>query len=80
MLETLIKRAEDKIERAMDYAMKVKSPKDKTDILNAQYYMGQFHAYMNLIEITDIDKYVEIGKRTKEMRQFILEVVDKFYR
>ena len=80
MLKTLIKRAEEKIERAMGYAMKVKSPKDKTDILNAQYYMGQFHAYMDMIEITDIDKYVEIEERTREMRQFILEAVDKLYR
>lgn len=43
-----------------------------TNILNAEYYMGEFHAYMELIEEISLDKYVEIGEETKEMPQCTL--------
>jgi hypothetical protein len=42
--------------------------------------MGEFHAYMELIEEISLDKYVEIGSKTKEARQTVLEAIDKIYR
>lgn len=42
--------------------------------------MGEFHAYMKLIEEISLDKYVEIGEKTKETRQTVLEAIDKIYR
>lgn len=42
--------------------------------------MGQFVAYMDMIEVVDIDKYVEIGEKTIEVRQKVLEVINQIYR
>lgn len=67
------------MEKALNYANKIDGNKT-TNILNAEYHMGKFHAYMELIEEISLDKYVEIGEKTKETRQTILEAIDKIYR
>ena len=79
MLEKLTSKAEESIEKASHNANKTDGNKT-TNILNAEYHMGEFNAYMELIEEIDIDKYLEIGEKTKEVRQTVLEAIDKIYR
>lgn len=78
MLEKLADKAEASITEALYHANKLDGNK-KTNILNANYYMGQFHAYMELIEDISFDKYVEIGEKTRETSQKILEAINKIY-
>lgn len=80
MLEKLINNAEVKLNEALGYAMKVVNANSKTEILNAEYCMGKFMAYMEMIEKIDINKYVELGEKTKETRNTILMAIDKLYR
>ena len=70
MLENLINKAEEKINEALQHANNVENGiKNKTtEILNAEYCMGQFMAYMDMIEGIDLDKHVEMGEKTKEIR------------
>ena len=65
--------------KALSYANNTDRNKT-TNILNAEYHMGEFHAYMELIEEISLDKYVEIGEKTKEARETVLEAIDKIYR
>lgn len=80
MLESLVNKAEQEINMAMTYAMKIESAKNKTECLNAEYHMGKFSAFMDIIEDLSMEKFVEVGESTKDMRQFILEGIDKLYR
>ena len=79
MLEKLISKAEESMEKALHNVNKTDGNKT-TNILNAEYRMGEFHAYMELIEEISLDKYVEIGEKTKEARETVLEAIDKIYR
>jgi len=79
MLEKLVSKAEESIKKALQYANKTDGNKT-TNILNAEYHMGEFNAYMELIEEIDIDKYVELGEKTKETRDTILIAIDKLYK
>ena len=79
MLEKLVDKAEKSIAEALKSANKQDGNKI-TNILNAEYHMGEFHAYMELIEEISLDMYVEIGEKTKEARQTVLEAIDKIYR
>lgn len=80
MLEILVNKAKEEINMALTYAMKIESSKNKTECLNAEYHMGKFSAFMDIIEGLSIEKFVEIGESTKDMRQFILEGINKLYR
>ena len=79
MLEKLVSKAEESMEKALYNVNKIDGNKT-TNILNAKYHMGEFHAYMGLIEEILLDKYVEIGSKTKETRQTVLGAIDKIYR
>ena len=80
MLESLVSKAKEEINMAMTYAMKIESAKNKTECLNAEYHMGKFSAFMDIIEDLSMEKFVEVGESTKDMRQFVLEGIDKLYR
>ena len=81
MLENLVQNADLKINEALQHANNVESKSGNkiTEILNAEYCMGQFMAYMDMIESIDINKYVELGEKTKEIRQKVLETINKIY-
>lgn len=81
MPEILISKAEEKIYEALQHATNVENGiKNKTtEILNAEYYMGQFMAYMDMIEKINLDKYVEVGEKTKGTSQRVLEAINKIY-
>ena len=79
MLGKLINKAEESMEKALQNARKTDGNKT-TNILNAEYHMGEFNAYMELIEEISINKYVEIAEKTKEARETVLEAIDKIYR
>ena len=78
MLEKLVDKAEKSIAEALKSANK-QDGNNITNILNAEYHMGEFHAYMELIEEISLDMYVEIGEKTQEVRQTVLEAIDKIY-
>ena len=78
MMEKLVEKAERSIIEALESANKQDGNKT-TNILNAEYHMGEFHAYMKLIGEISLDMYVEIGERTQEARQTVLEAIDKIY-
>lgn len=80
MLEIYTSKAEECIDKALYHALKIINSNSKTEILNTEYYMGQFSAYMDMIEITDINKYVEVGEKTSRTREIILKQIDKLYR
>ena len=80
MLKILVDKAKEEVNMAMTYAMNIESAKNKTEILNAEYHMGKFSAFMDIIEDLSLEKFVEIGENTKDMRQFILSGIDKLYR
>ena len=71
MLEKLISKAEESMERALHHANKTDGNKT-TNILNAEYHMGEFHAYMELIEEISLDKYVEIGESWADSDTFAI--------
>lgn len=79
MLEILVSKAEETIDSALQHAINVENGiKNKTtEILNAEYCMGQFMAYMDMIEGIDLDKYVEVGEKTKKTRHRVLEAINK---
>ena len=79
MLEKLVSKAEESIRKALQCANKTDGNKT-TNILNSEYHMGEFNAYMKLIEEISLDKYVELGEKTKETRNTILIAIDKLYR
>lgn len=81
MLEILASKAEETINSALQHANNVENGiKNKTtEILNAEYFMGQFMAYMDMIESIDLDKYVEVAEKTKETRQRVMEAINKIY-
>lgn len=81
MLKNFISKAEVKIKEALQHANNVENKigNKTTEILNAEYCMGQFMAYMDMIESIDINKYVELGEQTKETRQKVLEAINKIY-
>ena len=78
MLEKIVSKAEESMEKALHHANKTDGNK-VTNILNAEYHMGEFNAYMEMIEDISLDMYVEIGEKTKETRQIVLEAIDKIY-
>lgn len=81
MLENFISKAELKINEALQHANNVENKigNKTTEILNAEYCMGQFMAYMDMIKGIDLDKYVEMGDKTKETRQKVLEAINNIY-
>lgn len=81
VLEILVSKAEETINSALQHANNVVNGiKNKTtEILNAEFCMGQFMAYMDMIESIDLDKYVEVAEKTKETRQRVMEAINKIY-
>lgn len=63
----LVEELENKISESMGEALKYsKWTKDKNnilDILNAHYYLGQYHAYHFLIKDLDRCKFIELLKK-----------------
>ena len=80
MLENLVSKAKEEINMAMTDAMNIESAKNKTECLNAEYHIGKFHAFMDVIKDLSIDKFVEVGTNIKDMSQFILERINRLYR
>lgn len=81
MLENFINNAETNINEALHHANNVDNGigNKVTEILNAQYCLAQFHAYMDMINVIDLDKFVEIGEKTRGTSQKVLEAVNKIY-
>lgn len=76
MLNTIIANAEKYINGAIEHT---KGGITKTNILNAEYRIGQFTACMDLIEDIDIDIYVTLAEKYKADREQVCLFVDKLY-
>ena len=46
MIETLKKEAYEAIEKAVNFAKQIKDKNSKTAILNTEYQIGRYHAYI----------------------------------
>ena len=78
-IEELESKISEVIETALEYARKVKDGNDKTDILNTEYWMGQYHAYEFLMETLDWDKFVELHEKYKKAWNECQNAIDKLY-
>lgn len=82
ILKDLIHKVENAIEEAMEYANSYQgngSMQDTTAILNAQYYIGYYHAYLTLIEELDFDRFIEVADRTRDDWETVTRIIDKIY-
>ena len=50
-----------------------------TRLLNAEHSVGKFHAYLEVLEETDIDAFAEIYDETTEKIVKALEIVENIY-
>ena len=66
MIETLKKEAYGAIEKAVNFAKQIKDKNSKTAILNTEYQIGRYHAYILLLEKLDFDAFEEIHNENKE--------------
>lgn len=79
MLENFINNAEAYINRALHHAEKIIDANSKAEILNAEYCLGQYNAYLDMIKITDLDSYVRLAEKNKETVEIVLEAINKLY-
>lgn len=82
MLEKLIDKAKNAMKEALVYAEKItdgRTMSEKTNILNANYYMAQFHAYLELIEDIDLDIFVKLSEETMKDGDRVLERIGRLY-
>ena len=78
-IEELESKISEAIETALEYSKKIKDGNDKTDILNTEYCIGQYHAYEFLMETLDWDKFVELHEKYKKAWNECQNAIDKLY-
>ena len=80
--EEIINKSKKALKDAVVWAKLItteNSTQNKTRIINAEYYLSQFLAYMEILWELDIDKYVEIGSETNKDRTAVILAIDKLY-
>ncbi|WP_147419423.1 hypothetical protein [Blautia obeum] len=80
--EEIINKLEKALKDAVVWAKLItteNSTQNKTRIINAEYHLSQFLAYMEVLWELDIDKYVEIGSETNKDRTAVALAIDKLY-
>lgn len=80
--ERIINQAKKSLEDAVICAKQITTENNvhnKTCILNTEYHLSQFLAYMEILWELDIDKYVEIGSETNKDRTAVALAIDKLY-
>ena len=80
MVEIFVKNAEEQIKKALGCAMKIVNSNSKTEILNAEFHIGQFHAYLDMLKLVDFDKYIEVVEKSREASDIVLKAINKLYR
>ena len=67
-LDNFSDAAEKQINEALQHVKNVENGKGNpiTEILNAEYCMGQFNVYMEMVEAIDMNKYVELERTQKK--------------
>lgn len=78
-IEELESKISEVIETALEYVKKVKDRNDKTNILNIEYCMGQYHAYEFLMESLDCCKFVELHEKYNQAWFECQDAIDKLY-
>lgn len=80
--ESIINKAEKALKTAVIWSKLItteNSTTNKTRILNAENFISQFYAYMEVLWEIDIEEYVDFGSRTSEERKCVALAIDKFY-
>lgn len=75
-------KAEKALRDAMVYASQITTEiktKNITNILNANTFLAKFHAYMDILWEIDFDEYINIGKKTRSDRDYILLAIERAY-
>lgn len=80
-LGKLMNNAESKMDEALQHVNNVENNigNKVTEILNAEYCMGSFMAYVEIIDSININKYVELGEKTREAREKVLKTINEIY-
>lgn len=78
-IEELESKITEAIETALEYSKKVKDGNDKTNILNIEYYMGQYYAYGSLLEALNWDKFVELHEKYSNAWLECQDAIEKLY-
>lgn len=63
-IDTLIKKAEESLNEALKESRKV-GKHTTTNLINTEFNMGKFHAYIDLLEDIDINIFVEVVEKNK---------------
>lgn len=79
MVETLKKEAYEAIKKAINFAKQIKDKNSKTAILNTEYQIGRYHAYILLLEKLDFDAFEEIHNENKEHWKMCTLAIEKLY-
>lgn len=83
MIEVLTEKARESVKNGINEIDTIGQNPNKqkiTHIINAEYHLAQYHAYMNLLEELDMNKFVELADETETARDQILEFVDQLYK
>jgi hypothetical protein len=51
----------------------------RTQILNLEHRLGEFHAYFVCLKYIDFEKAIEIIEESKEIREKALHIISKIY-
>lgn len=81
--ERIINQAKKALEDAVICAKQITTENNvhnKTCILNTEYHLSQFIAYMEILWELDIEKYVAIGIETRKDTNYVLLAIDKLYK
>lgn len=48
--------------------------------INAEYALGRYHAFIDILQDLDLDAFCEVHEETSERRKELMQVVDGLYR
>lgn len=80
MIDTLKIEVYTAIKTATEFAKRIKDKNSKTDILNTEYYIGQYHAYLAILEKIDFASFVKVFNECQELWEFCNLAVEKLYK
>ena len=51
-----------------------------TQAINAEYALGRYHAFIDILQDLDLDAFCEVHEETSERRKELMQIVDGLYR
>lgn len=83
IIEVLTEKARESVKNGINEIETIGQNPNKqkiTYMINAEYHLAQYHAYMNLLEELDMNRFVELADETETARDQILGFVDQLYK